>query len=1404
MYNRDSKIMRKLLGKTAADASTGDLASVAAASAAPAPGGTSGSGTAYRPSKSQNAVYPAGVPVSCFDVAPDRRAAVLAGPHILKTVVLDPKGSAARFSLGDGIDVRAAIASRQSAGLRASVVADQLNIRDVKWHGHSTIFTACAGGNVFAYDLARLGAGVSEPLECVQMHEDSRQVNSLDVNPHLKSWLLSGSQDGTARVFDTSTPLQSRAGLVTFRQRFAPLRCIDPVRQVAWSPKAGHEMACCTEAGVVLKWDVRHSARPLLRINAHEKACSAIAWHPDGIHLMSAGWDTKLHTWDLGSTADKRQKPKWTISTPAPVSAVAWRPGLWSATTQTRRVAQVAVAYDETTNRRYGTSTVHIWDLARPTMPYKEIERFDSSPTALMWQDQDLLWTVGQDGLFNQCDVAFAPKVLDRQSTSVMAFSSRGEALVFLDERPHSHRPRPSVAHEPQISHRHAYGSSPVAPMSVSRSDSEEEVMSTFLGPRRRLVGNRRPGGRSGAPLSTTPPSGPTFPNDPRQTLNLEQSVAVTSVFKSQQAMASGRIPAAKSVHIYQYLSNAYLETLERELPYVEGGESLVERVSDIMEQFANAAESASQYRLAQTWRILAYSMDLLLKRRAQYHFEYRVGQFQKIHADDAKGTVRRKAPEVGGNLLGNGEDTPRRPSIRGSVDGRLPSRSLLAEEIESTSNVPTPVARPVDAGLPDKIGGGGDGAYQYGRRLTPIVEPESLNLGPAAHGSYGEEGISPRHRVDLETVSGASNDSSDPAHLSSTEGYDFYDTEGLAKAIDVPVPKKTNTEWGPKGQIRPGQDTRQDSDESFGNIFSVSGGTKRSAARSSSSGGAFARPSIVPRQASDTDRSSAASSVEYDSGVRGGQMDPGTNTPEEVFMISQTTADSYPSQQPSSDNGASLPNTEPPNTRNAVPTADVNLFPGSPTSKPTPAASTLPRYDPRPHIIESDYLPWDDDPPYPHPLQLDRDMAVPPPLDPIALVTRALAFETQRSALHASAMVLLLKPLMPTAAVDEAQANAVVRQQHARLMRMGLFVEAALLRNLCIGGWPTGLPDWGAGSGGGSPYTSIFAPAQQGVKVGLVCPSCHKPREVDPAAGAEAVWTCERCRCLMGPCAVCGHREPERPAQIPEEIVAGGAVSGDDSAAWLSEWWCCPGCAHGGHASCLQIWHAAVAAAPNNAAGAAASWAPSAKFSDGCCPLDGCGHACLPGKYRGETLTARADDHARAALEAARVRDDPLRSLPGPAPAPSASAQTPPPASQAQPPPPTPAPAPLSLHPPGPVAVASSSSSHVPLSPSPLSPLSSRHPPPQPLQQQRACSAAAAAHARAGSVRRDEHDVVPQSKAVGVAREDLLSHGAGGGGSPIGGGGILGSSPSGRPASAPLDRERRKSVKFARAPERG
>lgn len=1227
----DSRIMRKLLGKAAPDATSGDLSN----SQANIP-------TVFRPSKSQNAVHVVGSPIACLDVTPDQRAVVLGGPHVLKTIVSDSSGdSNFSFKFTDGVDVRAAITAQKSSGAGGNIVGDQLNIRDVKWQGASTIFTACAAGRIFAYDVARIGSGGgSDPLEYIQIQEDSRQVHSLDVNPHLKSWLLSGSQDGIVRVFDVSAPWQTRAGFLTFRQRFTHLKSNDSVRQVKWSPKVGHEMACCTDSGVLLKWDVRQPSRPLLRINAHEKSCSAIAWHSDGIHLISAGWDAKLHVWDFGGTADKRQKPKWSITTPAPVTTVAWRPGLWSATAQTRRLAQVAVTYDESSTRRYGTSVVHIWDLARPAMPYKEIERFDSSPSALSWLDQDMLWTVGRDGTFNQCDVAYAPKVIDRQSTSAMAFSSRGDVVMFLDERPQAPRPHPSVGHDSDVVPRTPFSTSPNTPMlSVSRSDSEEDVLGSFLGPRRRTIRKRRLSTRSGLPMSTTPPSLPNLSDDGKQVLGLEQSINVTGMFKTQQGMASGHVPSAKSVGVYQYLSSIYLETLQEELPEDGSEKPLIQRVAGIMEKYAMAAEHVRLYRLSQTWRILAYAITLLMEKRADYHLRLRTARFRKRSIDDGKVSNIKKSPShTHVSRLVNGEDIPRRPSGQASsIDGRFSmAKSLLSEEIESTSNVATPLVRPVGEG--DNVEWD-ERHYPHGKKLTPIIEPESLKLGPSAHGSYRP---SPRQRLDSAPISEMSHDS-ETSKISITEGYDFYDMEALARAIDVPMtkrPEKSGWEYDGEKAIR-AKAIRHDSNDSFAQVFSASDSSDQTR-RDSSNAPSSLRPDSLRISAVGNDIA-----AEYASRAHGDDEQhspkqsnkkpsngttaiPQSSSPEEeVFMISQTTAttdENYPSQ-------ISFPS----QTDSEVHEGFAGHRPAPPNDTPMarpaspPPVTTAPEFDPSPHIVVTDYFPWPGDGPYPFPTDTSETKTFKTPstpaspLNPYPLLTRALAFESRTSALNASAMVLLLKPLVPESIIDIHQATAILRQHHSRLMGMSLFVEAALLRNLAIKGWPAGLPNWGEN------YTSLFTPAQQGVKAGFMCSHCRKPREIDRSNGDAAFWTCEKCRQMVTPCAVCGHRDAEIASALPTEVMD---IPSKES--WMTEWWYCPSCCHGGHASCMQTWHAALR--PSEAT-------PSATvYSDGCCPVDGCGHACLPGKYRGETATARADELGRAAVDSSRMRDEGFR----------------------------------------------------------------------------------------------------------------------------------------------------------------
>ncbi|KAK8065080.1 hypothetical protein PG997_011827 [Apiospora hydei] len=1190
MYNQgSSKIMRRLLGRPQSDSTATDSTNL---------GPTSSPLPTYRPNQSQNVIYQASQPIVCLDRSADGRLAVLGGRDILKTIHIDG------LHVREGVDLRAYIQAQQAN--RSASLGNQLAIKDVKWssnhEGEPTIFTACASGQIFQYNVSRLGSATpgGTVLDVIQTQEESRQINKLDSNPHKSSLLLSGGQEGIVRLFDVRVPQTTRSGQLTFRAFKAFQGNSEGIRDIKWCPKDGFIFACATDSGAILKWDVKKANAPLLKINAHAapRGTSSISWHPDGTHLISGGFDRKCHIWDMSTTAERRQKPRWTISTPAPVSVVSWRPPLWSATAQGKRAAQVAVAYgDSGHGKKYGISGVHIWDLGRPTMPYKEIDRFDISPSALLWHDQDLLWTAGLDGFFSQCDVAFAPKVMDRQPLSSLDFSPSGDVVMMLEERAHPPRPRPTTA-VPEVTT--SFSSSPSGQMlSVSRSDSEDDVVGSFLGPRKRGR-RRRPSVRSAQTYSTTPPSG-TGTEEP--IISLEQAVNLTGTFKPQQIMAIGRVPVASKTAIYQYLASHYLEALEKGLPTDEDQRSLNERVAGIMDHYARAAEAVSQFRLAQTWRILAYAVGLLLTRRSEYHLEMRTTRRKNsksnglLEKSDSKANLSKygSLPQ----LKVNSESSPRRAPSASSLESRQTlKKSLLADEIDSESNAATPLARPVDESTTEE-------QHQYrssGQTLTPVQEVESFTLPPNLNATLiNSAQAGGRKRLDSAPLSEISQDS----QISSTEGYDFYDMEAvdvLPKAIDMPR-KREPLSLDYVGPKAPGSRQRMtvgrhDSDESFAQIFSVSD-TSHDTSVSNSSYSRMPPPPAKGQPESKTGTGSGSRSTpeeEYESRIRGRQLDASPDKKKqslprgpvrqdsselsEIFMISQTTATSVESDysSPQISHEASQHPIEHP-----APRLEVMRSMSPRKTSNERVALARPEEQTSKTVIETDFMPWPDDPDFPFPLLSDANTkahAVLPPLDPYKLLSRALEFEAQHSALNASAMILLLKPLVPDEVIDTGQATAILYHHHQRLMSQKLFVEAALLRNLCVRDWPDGIDVWGDN------YNSIFNRAQQRVNVGFTCSQCHKPREIErsgsSAQSAAAIWKCERCRATMAPCAICGHRDATASAMTPvpvAEALARSADAEDDSV--LATWWYCPGCAHGGHATCIQGWHTPVATPP-------------------------------------------------------------------------------------------------------------------------------------------------------------------------------------------------------------------------------
>jgi WD40 repeat protein len=1069
--------------------------------------------TLLRPSTTQSASYQAGAPLSCLIDSPTGSHAIVAGEKVFKTVKINGT------SISEEHDLRAAISNNSRNHDTLSAFNDQLNINTVVWgHGvlDTTIVTASANGRITLYDLNRLGSG----LEVGRIREHARQVHKLSINPHRPTWLLSASQDGTAKLFDIKAPAQERSGQF-FRSWVTFKGNADAVRDIKWSHSDGFFFACSTASGAIQYWDSRKNSAPVLKFNAHDTTCMSISWHPDGKHLVSGGFDQRCHVWDLSESADKRQKPKYTFSTPAPVSVVSWRPGSWSASAQARRAAQVAVVYDDMNPVKTRVSTVHIWDLARPSLPYKELADFESSPTGLLWHDRDLLWSVGQEGEFVQSDVAFSHKVIDSRSLSTFDFSPSGDLVMLLEERRGRQRTLSPTPSEVQPRVRTAASQSPSGnTLGTSKSDSDEDVVGSFLGGKvLAKKTSRRQSARSVNSISTTPPSIHGIPDS--TVMDLDDAVQVTGAYKPQQTMAIGHAPSSTNRNVYQYLSSRYLLRVDKDTQEMARAATirpaLPDRISSILDHFALCAETVGHFRLAQTWKIISYAMRLLLVRRAQHHRELRLMRVAKNKAmleKQGQRVVDENPPRSPTPL---GDDTPRKPQQpKSPTSAQNPAmKSIISEEIESTSNVNTPLARPViDSKILDTATS----------RPISSVDNDQLSLPPAAHSS----GYSPKH-VDLSLVV------EEPS--SSLDGYDFYDIASMATpAINIAAPQRKppfrldfdSTQHSATSEF--GSLARHDSGESF-QMFSTSGESHRTKPPSSTDSAGQGSPSQASQMVQDIESSwdsSAASDPRhhrsFGSGISSNLSDSGRYNLQP--MPSQSVH--RPILRPEGRSDSPFENVN-----NEFELGTSGIVESTAHFVTDIDESSL-------DILDVDYLPHEFDPPF-----------VPGPIDPYVLIKRTVQFELQTGCLNAAVIILVLKPLLNPGVLDDIQAAAILRQYHHRLTGMNLFSEAALLRKLC---YPT--------------YRSTYSQGSNDITIGYICTSCNSPMGVEKVQTGVRISKCKSCRSYLESCTVC-----QLDDEPPENIV-GNEAHENEPKNESRRWWWCQGCGHGGHTPCMQTWH--------------------------------------------------------------------------------------------------------------------------------------------------------------------------------------------------------------------------------------
>jgi WD repeat-containing protein 24 len=654
---------------------------------------------------SQEASHKTGLEISALDINYEKTHAILAGREILKTIRIFGT------HCSEEINLRAAIinyaAHNASGSGPPSRRRDAFEIHDVKWsHGQysSHIATAAASGNVILYDLNRAG------VELARLHEHHRQVHKVAFNPHQGYLLLSGSQDATVRLWDLR---EMRKDIMTCASRDRYSGAAEAVRDLKWSPTDGVEFAFGTDSGVIQRWDYRMTNKPKLKIQAHDKTVNSIDWHLDGKHVLSASIDKTVRVWDFSSEA-RRQKPAWVIRTPFAVYNARWRPPSWYAGSHdvgSWRCTQLATSYD----RDHGA--VHVWDLRRPFLPFREIHRYNTAPTDMLWHSRDLLWTVGREGMFTQNDVHFSPKLMERRNMQAFAVSSSGEVGGFTQKRP---RRRGSglelLADDPYASEHSTKRESPEK-NSLGRSSADDTVDESFLSSSFKRHHGRTASNRSAKSYGSTPPS---YDATGKVMLLQESLETQAETSKPHQVAFRGLAPGFTSVPNFTFLAQKYKAIPLPDPPTLESFANL----SKLFEQNAEYARRASLYRQAQTWMLIGHWLSNVVNDRADEHRRLRVEQRRRI-SSGMEAAPSHPLPQDGRSL-----QIPN-ATVR-AIQGSVSQQHQSNQTAESTSNLPTPLAKPIP---------NSGGNIHASRPILPDPDKdESISLPPAIAGPHSQE----------------------------------------------------------------------------------------------------------------------------------------------------------------------------------------------------------------------------------------------------------------------------------------------------------------------------------------------------------------------------------------------------------------------------------------------------------------------------------------------------------------------------------------------------------------------------------------------------------------------------------------------------------------------------------------
>jgi hypothetical protein len=485
---------------------------------------------------------------------------------------------------------------------------------------------------------------------------------------------------------------------------------------------------------------------------------------------------------------------------------------------------------------------IHVWDFRRPYLPFREINKFASAPSDLLWHSRDTLWTVGREGVFQQNDIHHAPKVVDRRNLQAFAVSPSGEIGAFAQKR-HRRQHSAGLAYTGDTYPTDTRDRRSSLEKDSLRSSYDDSLDDSFLSSSIKRHHGRTASNRSTRSFTSTPPSD----TAPKVMFLTDSMLVHNETFKPNQLAFWGALPGTANVHIFAYLAQKYKAIPLPDPPTLQAFRDL----QHVFEQNAEYAQRAALYRLAETWKIVGISIAVATRRRAELHRAQRRHKLttakpsnvqQKLcspHSDvhDKRvGTQPQPAEsglvafrEANSYLIPKGSSEHNRPrspapsnptlhALAGAADSH---HAVLPATVESTSNLATPLARPFKASTSSTI----DVLKSH---LPDPDHDEGIMLPPAVAGPHSEkadflmlESAGRSHVAQRPSFKG-------PQWYESTDDHD--DRRALVGSWRAPPREPLSLEpvdnQGINIQIPPRLD-RHDSDESFA-MFSASTDSQR------------------------------------------------------------------------------------------------------------------------------------------------------------------------------------------------------------------------------------------------------------------------------------------------------------------------------------------------------------------------------------------------------------------------------------------------------------------------------------------------------------------------------------------------------------------------------------------------